>query len=171
MAVVFDFPFRVPGFGIPRLALALAGLVLAAATVRGQGPSSLPTPLPQPFSPNGVLRPIIPFQPAVPIPTLRPLSIVPLPTPTPNIMIAPLKTPSSVIANQAQGLIKAIPLHRRWPVLQPVDAGAKPAVGGGAAGFARGGSARTSGPAATAAGAASPYSSTSVPAHRRPLGW
>jgi hypothetical protein len=155
--------FRVPGCGTRPVALALAGLVLAAATARGQGLNSLPTPLPQPFSPNGVLRPIIPIQPSLPIPTTRPLSVVPLPTPAPNIRIAPLKTPSSVVANQAQGLIKAIPMHRRWPVLQPLDT-PKPAAGGASA-RTGGGTARIAGPAAPA------FSSPGVPDHRRPLGW
>jgi hypothetical protein len=157
--------FRVPGSGMRRFALALAGLVLASATARGQGLGALPTPLPQPFSPNGVLRPIIPYQPAVPIPTMRPLSIVPLPTPAPNIRIAPLKTPSSEIANQALGLMKTVPVHRRWPVLQPRES-STPAAGGGAAKLAAGGGQlvpnRMTGAATSHAG---------VPDHRRPLGW
>jgi hypothetical protein len=134
------------------------------AAAFGQGPNSLPTPLPQPFSPNGVLRPIIPFTPAVPIPSTRPLSVVPLPTPAPNIRIAPLHTPANVVASQAQGLIKQVPVHRRWPVLQPRDDARTPAASAGTAGRAPAGgsTARYSGAAMQLPG---------VPDHRRPLGW
>jgi len=135
----------------------------------GQEIGPLPTPLPQPFSPNGVLRPIIPIQPALPIPSMRPLAVIPLPTPAPVLRITPLKTPSSTVAAQAQGLIKQVPVHRRWPVLQPRDV-PKPAAAGGAAasgGGASGGGASGGG----ASGVSHSFNAGNVPGHRRPLGW
>jgi hypothetical protein len=139
----------------------LLSIALTGSAARAQSPATLPTPLPQPFSPNGVLRPIIPFQPAVPVPNTRPLNVVPLPTPAPNLTIAPLKTPSNDVAFQSQNLLKQVPMHRRWPVLQPRD-GAKPASGGGG-GTAAGG--------ARAQAVSNTFGVPNIPPHRRPLGW
>jgi hypothetical protein len=159
---VQDSGFRVCGIGLRSAAIVSAiSLAVIASASHAQDPTTLPTPLPQPFSPNGVLRPIIPYQPAVPMPNQQRPAIIPLPTPAPYLMIAPLKTPGADINAQAQNLIKTVPMHRKWPVLQPRDTpkGAGPSSAMPGAGLG-------------ASASVSPtFGVPSIAPHRRPLGW